>query len=157
MPPADPTLPDDATTDIDPLAQLDPFAFLMDARVQLIAAVEARGGAEPDRVAIAIGAVIANDHALREVVLAYASGDRLFEAVATPEERARPATIEDAYLARNELFESIAGIGELFAFGAELTLPWSSLDTWRGHLISLAMYEGAYAHALREGEPFPYT
>jgi len=157
MSPANTTRSDDANIDLDPLAQLDPFAFLMDARVQFIAAVEARNGTEPERVAIAIGAVVANDHALREVVLAYASGDRLFQAVATPKDRAQPAAIEDAYLARNELFESIASIGEQLAFGAELTLPWNGPDTWRGHLIGLAMYEGAYAHALREGEPFPYA
>jgi len=151
MSPNDPT----PQADLDPLAHLDPFAFLMDARMQLIAAVEARGGAEPDRAAVAVGVVIAHDHALREVIRAYAAGDRLFEAIETPLDRSQPGNIEDAYLARNALFESIATIGEQLTFEVELALPWVGLDTWRGHLISHAMHEGAQAHALREGEPLP--
>jgi len=157
MSPGESSPPQHREADLDPLADLDPFAFLMDARMQFIAAVEARGSAEPERVAIAVGAVVAHDQALREVVLAYASGDRLFEAVTTPLDRAQPGSIDDAYLARNELFESLASIGESLPFGAELALPWTGLDTWRGHLIDLAMHEGAHAHALREGEPLPST
>ncbi len=136
---------------LDPLAQLEPFDFLMDAHVQLVRAVEARAAAEPERVATALGIVVAHDRALRAIALAYVSGDRTFEAVTPPV--AADATLEDASQSRNELFESVGTSAGTLAFEDELLLPWVGLDTWRGHLISLAMLEGALAHALREGEP----
>ena len=142
-----------SSADADPLAQLDPFDFLMDAHVQFIRAIEVRAIAEPERVAAALGLVVAHDRALAAIALAYTSGDRTFEAVAAP--NATDATLEDASRSRNALFEAVSTSAAALAFEEELLLPWVGLDTWRGHLIGLAMLEGALAHALREGDLLP--
>ena len=139
--------------DADLIAQLDPFDFLMDAHVQLIRAIEVRAAAEPARVATALGLVVAHDRALVAIVRAYTAGDRTFEAVAPP--TATDATLEDAAQSRNALFDAVGTSAATLAFEEELLLPWIGLDTWRGHLLGLAMLEGALAHALREGEPLP--
>lgn len=142
-----------SSADADPLAQLDPFDFLMDAHVQLIRAIEVRALAEPERVAAALGIVVAHDHALAAIALAYTSGDRTFEAVAPP--MSANATLDDASRSRNELLAAVSTSAAALAFEEELLLPWIGLDTWRGHLLGLAMLEGALAHALREGDPLP--
>ena len=141
------------SADADPLAQLDPFDFLMDAHVQLIRAIEMRAPTEPERVAIALGLVVAHDRALAAIALAYTSGDRTFEAIAAPS--ATDATLDDASRSRNALFVAVSTSAAALALEEELLLPWVGLDTWRGHLIGLAMLEGALAHALREGDPLP--
>lgn len=143
-------------TNADPLAQLDPFDFLMDAHVQLFRAIEGRSAAEPERVATALRLVVAHDRALAAIALAYTSGDRTFESVAPPDAaEATDSTLEDASRSRNALFDAVNTSAAALAFEEELLLPWVGLDTWRGHLIGLAMLEGALAHALREGEPLP--
>jgi hypothetical protein len=140
----------------DPLAQLDPFDFLMDAHVQLIRAIEVRAHAEPERVATALGLIVAHDRALAAIARAYTSGDRTFVTVAPPNgASATNSTLEDASRSRNALFEAVSTSAAALALEEELLLPWIGLDTWRGHLIGLAMLEGALAHALREGDPLP--
>ena len=145
-------VPPDAT-DLDLLAQIDPFAVLADARFQLLAAIEALGDAEPARVAAALGAVVAHDDALGALARASVAGDRTFEEIATPLERARDATTEDATAARARLFESLGVSG--IQLDVEVLVPWAGTETWHLHLIGLAMHEGTQAQALRDGDPLP--
>lgn len=145
--------PDDTTSSRDPLDQINPFTVLMDARLQLLAAVDALKGAEPERVATALGSVVAHDDAIGEVARAWGTGDRTFEGIATPRERAGSATVDEANAARSGLLEALS-IAEV-SFELEVAFPWSGVETWRLHLIGLAMHEGACAHALREGDPLP--
>ena len=144
-------------TSIDPLDQLNPFSLLMDARHQLIDAAQAAMSTVPDRVAIALGAVVAYDDALREIARAFADGARSFEGIATPAERATGATIDatiDGVIeARNALFEVLSSTG--VSFTDEVDVPWAGVESWHIHLIGLAMFEGAQAHALREGDELP--
>jgi|GEM_PF-3229677 len=141
------------TSSLDPLDHINPFTVLMDARLQLLAAVDALKGAESERVAIALGSVVAHDHAIGEVARAWASGERTFEGVATPRERAGNATVEEANDARSGLIEALGTAG--VSFELEVLFPWAGSETWQLHLIGLAMHEGACAHALREGDPLP--
>lgn len=141
------------TTSTDPLDQLNPFSLLMDARHQLFTIVQAIVADQPDRVATALGAVVAHDLALREIALAYADGERTFDGVTPPDARAIHATFEDAQAARNALFEAFSTAGTDFA--TEVLVPWAGTETWHIHLIGLAMFEGAQAHALREGDELP--
>jgi hypothetical protein len=141
------------TTSYDPLARVDPFAVLADARFQLLAAIETLDGGEPERVAAALGAVVAYDDALGAIARASASGDRTFEGVATPLERAGDATTDDARAARARLFESLGASG--IQLDVEVLVPWAGTETWQLHLIGLAMHEGAQAQALRDGDPLP--
>lgn len=131
-------------TSIDPLYALDPFALLLDARQQLLTIAEAIRAREPDRVAIALGAVVAQDDALRAIVNGEAGAD--------PGD-AGDATIEEAYAARAALLEAMGAAG--LSLDAEVAVPWAGTDTWHVHIIGLAMFEGAQAHALREGDPVP--
>ena len=140
-------------TSTDPLDQLNPFSLLMDARHQLIDAAQAAMSTAPDRVAIALGAVVAYDDALREIARAFADGARSFEGIATPAERATDATIDGVIEARNALFEVLSSTGVSFA--DEVDVPWAGVESWHIHLIGLAMFEGAQAHALREGDELP--
>ena len=140
-------------TSTDPLDQLNPFSLLMDARHQLIDAAQAAMSTAPDRAAIALGAVVAYDDALREIARAFADGARSFEGIATPAERATDATIDGVIEARNALFEVLSSTGVSFA--DEVDVPWAGVESWHIHLIGLAMFEGAQAHALREGDELP--
>ena len=141
------------TSSPDPLDHINPFTVLMDARLQLLAAIDALKGAEAERVATALGSVVAHDDAIGEVARAWATGDRTFEGVATPRERAGSATVEEANTARASLLEALS-IAEV-SFELEVRFPWAGDETWQLHLIGLAMHEGACAHALREGDPLP--
>ena len=138
---------------MDALDQLNPFSLLMDARHQLIDAAQAALAATPQRAAIALGAVVAYDDALREIARAFADGARSFGGITTPSERATGATIEDIIEARNALFEVLSSTGVSFA--DEVDVPWAGTESWHVHLIGLAMFEGAQAHALREGDELP--
>ena len=140
-------------TSTDPLDQLNPFSLLMDARHQLIDAAQAAMSTAPHRAAIALGAVVAYDDALREIARAFADGARSFEGIATPAERATGATIDGVIEARNALFEVLSSTGVSFA--DEVDVPWAGVESWHIHLIGLAMFEGAQAHALREGDELP--
>ncbi|MCB9483276.1 MAG: hypothetical protein H6675_04625 [Dehalococcoidia bacterium] len=140
-------------TSTDPLDQLNPFSLLMDARHQLIDAAQAAMSTAPDRAAIALGAVVAYDDALREIARAFADGARSFEGIATPAERATGATIDGVIEARNALFEVLSSTG--VSFTDEVDVPWAGVESWHIHLIGLAMFEGAQAHALREGDELP--
>ncbi len=140
-------------TSISSLEQLNPFSLLMDARHQLMAAVQAAMTTTPERAAIALGAVVAHDDALREIVRAFDGGGRSFEGIAPPADRATSATIDQALDARDALFEALSSTGVSLA--DEVFVPWVGAETWHVHLIGLAMFEGAQAHALREGEPLP--
>ena len=140
-------------TSTDPLDQLNPFSLLMDARHQLIDAAQAAMSTAPDRAAIALGAVVAYDDALREIARAFADGARSFEGIATPAERATGATIDATIEARNALFEVLSSTG--VSFTDEVDVPWAGVESWHIHLIGLAMFEGAQAHALREGDELP--
>lgn len=141
------------TSSRDPLDQINPFTVLMDARLQLLAAIDGLKGAEAERVATALGSVVAHDHAIGEIARAWAAGDRTFEGVATPRERAASATVDEANAARAGLLEALS-IAEV-SFELEVRFPWAGHETWQLHLIGLAMHEGACAHALREGDPLP--
>lgn len=142
-----------STSRQNPLDRIDPVSVLIDARLQLLAAIDGLQGAEAERVATALGSVVAHDHAIGEVARAWASGDRTFEGVMTPRERAGSATVDEANAARGGLLEAL-GVAEV-AFELEVLVPWAGNETWQLHLIGLAMHEGACAHALREGDPLP--
>lgn len=137
----------------DPLLSLDPFTLLADARRQLLEAVEALTDAHADRVAAALGTVVAHDLALAAIARAYAEGDREFEGVTPPAGLALLATVEDAHAARLALFESLSA--SPIREDVEVAVPWAGIETWHVHLVGLAMHEGAQAHALRDGDPLP--
>lgn len=143
----------DTTSSLDPLDHINPFTVLMDARLQLLAAIDALKGAESERVATALGSVVAHDHAIGEIARAWALGDRTFEGVPTPRARVASATVDEANEARAGLIEALS-VAEV-SFELEVFFPWAGSETWQLHLIGLAMHEGACAHALREGDPLP--
>lgn len=130
------------------LAQIDPFVALGDGRRQLIEAMRA-SAADTQDLAEILGIVAAHDDALRDVAIAYAAGARDFSTVATPASRVADAvTIDVATDARVALFDAIVAISD--ALDEEVTLPWHGTDTWRMHLIAIAMRDGAHAHAILE-------
>lgn len=141
-----PDLTQNDTSSDDLLYALDPLTLLMDARQQLLAVVDQLAGTEDERVALALGAVVAQDLALADVA-------RGVEAVVVPSSRAARATVEEGYSARNALFEVLAEMR--VSFDTEVLVPWTGTETWHVHLVGLAMFEGAQAHALRQGEPVP--
>lgn len=142
----------------DPLARIDPFVALVDGRQQLAEAIAAHpvAGATGDsliaqEVAETLAIVAAHDEALTEVARAYAQGERNFEHVMRPVERTLViADMEAAMLIRSALFEAVAAIAD--ALDEFVSTPWGGRDTWRMHLVALAMRDGAYAYALAAGE-----
>jgi hypothetical protein len=139
----------------DPLAQVDPFAALLDARQQLLAAIEE--AADAVRVAAALAAVIAHDTALRDIALAYADGTRDFADAVTPTQhharRAIEATLDEAMETRYALFEALGAVAHLL--DEVVTTPWGGRETLRMHLIVQAMHDGLHAEALVTGGPLP--
>ena len=146
--------------DADPLLAIDPFILLMDARHQLFSAIDAvEGGPEGSteaglqRIAVALGVMVAHDRALTDVVHALSEGSPPLDEVAPPEARRAPATREDAQQSRSALLESLGNTRA--SLDTEVAVPWTGRETWHVHLVGLAMLEGAQAHALRTGEPLP--
>jgi len=145
--------PSDETAPLpDPLLRLDPFVALADGRQQLAAAVAAALAQElvdTTRVTKALAMVAAHDAALTEVALAWAEGHRDFTMIVAPDARALTVSdIEQAMDFRMALFEAFDAIGD--ALDDLLTTPWGGEDTWRMHLVALAMHDGAQAHAIIE-------
>jgi hypothetical protein len=142
----------------DPFARIDPFVALMDGRRQLAEAIAshptdntAPGTSIAQQVAETLAIVAAHDEALTEVARAFAQGERNFEGVTTPRDRTLVVSDMDAaMLIRTALFEAVAAIAD--ALDETVSTPWGGSDTWRMHLVALAMRDGAHAHALITGE-----
>jgi hypothetical protein len=83
----------------DPFARIDPFAALIDGRRQLaeaLASQVAREAPSAQQVAETLAIVAAHDEALTEVARAYAQGERDFEGVTLPSDRALVVSDMDA-------------------------------------------------------------
>jgi len=143
----------------DLLAQVDPFAALLDARGQLLAAIEEATDAV--RVMASLAAVIAHDIALRDVALAYGRGETDFTRATTPVEhhaqRVIAATVDEAMhealAARRTLFEAFGEVAH--RLDETVTTPWGGTETLRMHLIVQAIHDGLHAEALATGGPLP--
>lgn len=152
-------MPDDRTHDA-LLASIDPFVAMMDGRRQLLEAIESHRDTTPD-LAETLGIVAAHDHALREVMLAFADGVRDFTSITPPRARALeggPDAALDADLdamvaARAALFEAVDAIAH--ALDEVVETPWGGRDSWRMHLLGIAMHDGAQAHAIIEAAQSP--
>lgn len=144
------------------LAMIDPFVALADGRHQLLAAIE---GARLDGQDLAeiLGIVAAHDDALREGALAFEQGARDFSHVDAPSVRAPrnvdARTLDDIDAVRASLVDAIAELADAHAdfLDEVIETTWGGSDTWRMHLVALAMHDGAQAHALasreRPGDP----
>lgn len=138
--------PSPNTLDTDPLTRIDPFVAMMDGRRQLAEAIAARTR-DAANLAETLAIVAAHDQALTEVALAYVRGERDFDDVVAPSDRVLAVDDFDAAMVfRNALFEALAELAD--ALDDLVATPWSGIDTWRMHLVSLAMHDGAHAHAL---------
>ena len=145
--------PSDETAPLpDPLLRLDPFVALADGRQQLAVAVAgalARELVDTTRLTEALATVAAHDAALTEVALAWADGQRDFTRIVAPNARALAVTdIEQAMDFRMALFEAFGAISDVL--DEMLTTPWGGEETWRMHLVALAMHDGAQAHTINE-------
>lgn len=134
----------------DPFARIDPFVAMIDGRRQLAEAIAAQVddvATISQQVAEILAIVAAHDEALMEVARAYAQGERNFEGVIVPADRALVvADMDAAMVVRAELFQAVAAIAE--ALDEIVSTPWGGSDTWRMHLVALAMNDGAHAYAL---------
>lgn len=147
-------MPDDTQHDA-LLASIDPFVAMMDGRRQLLEAIEGHRDST-ENLAEILGIVAAHDQALRDVMLAFADGTRDFGAIASPHARATASDLDadldaarDAIdAARAALFECIDLIAH--ALDEVIETPWGGRDSWRMHLLALAMHDGAQAHAIVE-------
>ncbi len=138
------------------LAMIDPFVALADGRRQLLEAIQRARPADADLAEI-LGIVTSHDRAMREIALAFADGTRDFATVAAPNAHLHGTrsieALEDAmHDSRAALFEAIAAMASsMDAWMDEvIETPWAGRDTWRMHLVSLAMHEGAHAFAIVE-------
>lgn len=146
-------MPDSHTDPDSLLASIDPFAALADGRRQLLAAIEEIEG-DLQELAETLGIVAAHDLALRDVALAFAAGARDFSDIVPPGGRPMPsqtaATVETIEASRAAVFEAIASVAEAHDAWLDevIETPWGGRESWRMHLVALAMHDGARAHAI---------
>lgn len=135
------------------LAMIDPFVALADGRRQLLDAVERAGNVHD--LAEILGIVAAHDQALADVALAFASGARDFSSIAGPGSRdAGPGDIATIEATRASLFDAVDAVASAVEDWLDevIETPWGGSDTWRMHLVSLAMHDGARAFEIAEAQ-----
>lgn len=139
------------------LATVEAFTALADGRRQLLTAL-ASIEVDTEDLAETLGIVAAHDHALRAVALAYADGTRDFASFATPAmlvaDDEGTHTVDTIDAARASFFDAIAAVADAHAEWLDdvIETPWGGRETWRMHLVALAMHDGAQAHAINEGD-----
>jgi len=139
-------------TDIDDiLALIDPWTALADGRMQLLAAIDAASVHGPD-LAETLGIAADRDRAMCNVMRAYIEGARDFSTIATTGHHVDAGDAADpialAEDARRDLLEALAVLGTTLDDVVEI--PWNGRDSWRIHLVTLAMHDGADAQRLMQ-------
>lgn len=138
----------------DLFALIDPWAALLDGRVQLLSAIEV-ALIDGQELAEILGIAAARDRALHDVARAYAEGARDFAHVDAPAARVRSdahdATIDAHAVAEEARAELLDAIGALENFFDEVVeTSWGGRDTWRMHLVTQAMHDAADAQSIRD-------